>query len=66
MRITPEFYNILHKVVGKSATSKRLEQLKRRHSEIISALKEREGAGRHNLTKLGSGLTTDQSGWREL
>jgi len=47
-------------------TSKKLEQLKHRHREIINALKERQGAGRHNLSKLGSGLTTDQSGWREL
>ena len=66
MRLTPEFYDTLHKVVGKGATSKKLEQLKRRHTEIINALKEREGAGRHNLTKLGSGLTTDTSGWKEL
>ena len=66
MRITPEFYDTLHKVVGTAATSKKLEQLKRRHTEIINALKNREGAGRHNLTKLGSGLNTDQSGWREL
>lgn len=66
MRITPEFYDILHRTVGTAATSKKLEQLKRRHSEILQALKMREGAGRHNLTKLGSGLTTDQSGWREL
>lgn len=66
MRLTPEFYETLHKVVGKGATSKKLEQLKRRHTEIINALKEREGAGRHNLTKLGSGLTTDTSGWKEL
>lgn len=66
MRLTPEFYETLHKVVGKGATSKTLEQLKRRHTEIINALKEREGAGRHNLTKLGSGLNTDTSGWKEL
>ena len=66
MRITPEFYDTLNKVIGKSVTSPKLEQLKRRHREIINALKERQGAGRHNLTKLGSGLNTDQSGWREL
>ena len=65
-RITPEFYDTLNRVLGKSVTSKKLEQLKHRHREIINALKERQGAGRHNLSKLGSGLTTDQSGWREL
>lgn len=66
MRITPEFYDALNRVLGKSVTSKKLEQLKHRHREIINALKERQGAGRHNLSKLGFGLTTDQSGWREL
>lgn len=66
MRITPEFYDLLHKVVGKAATSDKLEALKARHREIINALKSRQGAGRHDLSKLGSGLSTDQSGWKEL
>lgn len=66
MRITPEFYEVLHRVVGKAATSEKLEKLKSRHKEILNALKDRQGAGSHNLTKLGSGLSTDQSGWREL
>ena len=66
MRLTPEFYDLLHKVVGKAATSPKLEQLKHRHKEILNALKERQGAVAHNLSKLGSGLNTDLSGWKEL
>jgi len=66
MRITPEFYDLLHDVVGTAATTPELERLKKRHSEIINALKDREGAGSHNLNKLGLGLNTDQSGWKEL
>lgn len=65
-RITPEFYELLHKVIGKGVSNKEIEQLQRRYSEILSALKERQGAGSQNLNKLGLGLNTDQSGWKEL
>ena len=66
MRITSDFYDLLHDVVGTAATNQELENLKKRHSEIINALKDREGAGSHSLNKLGLGLNTDQSGWKEL
>lgn len=65
-RITSEFYDTLRTAVGKSATTPELENLKRRHSEILNAIKERQGAGSHNLNKLGVGLNTDRSGWIEL
>lgn len=65
-RITSEFYDTLRTAVGKSATTPELEDLKRRHSEILNAIKERQGAGSHNLNKLGVGLNTDRSGWIEL
>lgn len=66
MRITSDFYNLLHDVVGTSVTNKEYENLRRRHQEIINALKDRQGAGSHKLSKLGLGLNTDRSGWREL
>lgn len=66
IRITQEFYELLHDVVGTAATNPELEKLKQRHSEIINALKNRPGAGSHDLRKLGTGLNTDQSGWIEL
>lgn len=66
LRITPEFYDLLHDVVGIAASTPELQDLKKRHSEILNAIKERQGAGAHNLNKLGIGLNTDQSAWREL
>lgn len=66
IRITQQFYDLLHEVVGTAATNPEMERLKRRHSEIINALKERQCAGSHNLNKLGLGLNTDRSGWKEL
>lgn len=65
-RITSEFYDTLRIAVGKSATNKELEDLKHRHSEILNAIKERQGAGSPNLNKLGIGINTDRSGWIEL
>lgn len=65
-RITSEFYDTLRTAVGKSATNKELEDLKHRHSEILNAIKERQGAGSPNLNKLGTGISTDRSGWIEL
>jgi hypothetical protein len=41
MRITSDFYNLLHDVVGTSVTNKEYENLRRRHQEIINALKDR-------------------------
>ena len=66
LRITPEFYDLLHDVVGIAASTPELQDLKKRHSEILNAIKERQGAGAHNLNKLGLGLNTDQSAWKEL
>ena len=65
-RITNEFYELLRKVTGKGVTNPEIESLQRRYSEILSALKDRQGAGSHNLNKLGLGLNTDMSGWKEL
>jgi len=65
-RLTPEFYEVLKEAVGENITNEELTMLQKRHTEILNALKVREGAGSHNLNKLGLGLTTDRSGWAEL
>lgn len=65
-RLTPEFYELLKKVVGQGYADSELDALKKRHAEILNMLKERQGAGSQNLSKLGLGLSTDRSGWVEL
>lgn len=66
-KLTEDFYNLLRLVShSNNQMPKEFEDLKKRRSEIINALKFRTGAGSHNLNKLGLGLNTDTSGWKEL
>lgn len=65
-KITDDFYDLLGRVVGKGVTNPEIEYLKRRYSEILTAIKGRHQAGSQNLNRLGLGLNTDMSGWKEL
>lgn len=65
-RLTPEFYEILKKCSKSKYEHEELLRLQKRYSEIISELKSRPGVSSQNLSKLGLGINTDRSGWKEL
>lgn len=63
--LSQEFYNKLSSI-GKKFDDKKLADLQRRHSEIVSKLKIGEGYQPYDLRKIGTGVNGDTSVWAEL
>ena len=67
LRITSEFWDLLKKINKTKQPNSRLQELKRRHSEIINYLKNKDGFYSPILNKLGEGTTeASKRVWKEL
>lgn len=65
-KINPEFWEELSKVRIPVEQTEEFEDLKARRRFIIEHIKERDGYYQQDLTKLGTGLYTNDSTWKEL
>lgn len=66
-KITSEFWEVLKKINKVKQPNDKLNELKRRHSEIINYLKVKDGFYQPVLNSLGEGLTEESKRvWKEL